>query len=230
MGKCVAIVQSNYLPWKGYFDLIHSADEFVLFDDAQYTRRDWRNRNRIKTARGSTWLTIPVNTKGNYDAPIKQIEISDRGWCDRHWKTLRANYARAPNFSRYAGEFERLFHECRETRLSAINRYWLEAICRMLGIRTKFAWSSEFSLAAGRSERLVEICRQANADTYLSGPSARHYLEPECFEKAGIRLMYINYSGYPEYRQQYPPFDHYVSIVDLIFNEGPDATRYLLSF
>jgi hypothetical protein len=230
VSKTIAIVQSNYIPWKGYFDLIHSADEFVIFDDAQYTRRDWRNRNRIKTPQGSAWITIPVNTKGLYHAPIKEIEAADHSWRERHWKTVAANYARAPHFSRYAPDIERLFLECREIRLSAINRRWIEAICGMLDIRTTLSWSSDYELADGRSERLIGICRQAGADTYLSGPSARAYLDAGLFDAAGIRLVYFDYSGYPEYRQQFPPFDHYVSALDLILNEGPEATRHMLSF
>jgi hypothetical protein len=228
--KTVAIVQSNYLPWKGYFDLVHSADEFVLFDDVQYTRRDWRNRNRIKTPRGAAWITIPVNSKGLYDAPISTIEAADPGWRKRHWNTICANYSRAPYFALYAPDFERLFQECREPRLSAINRYWLEAICALLDIRTHFSWSSEYQLVEGRTERIVEICRQLGADVYVSGPSARAYLEPARFEEAEIRIKYFDYSPYPEYRQLFPPFDHHVSILDLIFNEGPVATRYMLSF
>jgi hypothetical protein len=226
----IAIVQSSYVPWKGYFDLIHSVDEFVLLDDVQFTRRDWRNRNRIKTPRGPAWLTIPVNAKGKYLDPIKNITVSEPSWGVRHWKTVEANYARAPYFSRYADGFERLYLGCRDTHLSAINYAWIRAICEVLGIGTKLSWSMDYELVNGRTERLVGICRQAGATSYLSGPSARGYIDPEQFLVANVELSYFDYSGYPEYSQLFPPFDHHVSILDLIFNQGPDSARYLLSF
>ncbi len=223
----IAIVQSNYLPWKGYFDLIRSVDEFVLFDDAQYTRRDWRNRNRIKTAQGPAWLTIPVQASGHYLSAIKDIEVSDRAWAVRHWRTLSSHYAKAPYFRDYAERFERLFLDTTETRLSLINRRWLEALCAMLSIPTRFSWSMDYSAIAGQSERLVGICQQAGAGTYVSGPSARAYLQAEVFDRAGIAVQYFDYAGYREYPQLFPPFEHHVSVVDLIFNTGPHASDYL---
>ena len=226
----VAIVQSCYLPWKGYFDLIHSVDEFILLDDVQYTRRDWRNRNRIKTPSGPAWLTIPVNSKGRYLYPIKDITINDPSWSIQHWKTIATNYARAPHFDRYADIFEPLYLECRETHLSAINQRWISAICWILGINTKLSWSMDYRLVSGKTERLVEICRQAGATEYLSGPSARSYIDATQFAEAGLKLSYFNYSDYPEYPQLYPPFDHHVSVLDLIFNQGSSATQYMLSF
>jgi hypothetical protein len=226
----IAIVQSSYIPWKGYFDLIHSVDEFVLFDDVQYTRRDWRNRNRIKTPRGTTWLTIPVNAKGKYLAPIREITVSEPSWSVQHWKTLTANYARAPYFRAYADLFERLYLECSDDRLSAINYRWTRTICDILGIRTKLSWSMDYELVEGKTQRLVGICQQAGAHTYVTGPSARSYIDSDRFVAANIELVYFDYSGYPEYHQLFPPFDHHVSILDLIFNQGPDATRYMLSF
>lgn len=223
----IAIVQSNYIPWKGYFDLMRSVDEFVLFDDVQYTRRDWRNRNRIKTARGSAWLTIPVQTTDHYLSPIKDIVVSDRAWGVRHWKTIAANYARARYFRHYAEQFEALYLDDRETLLSRINRQWLETLATILGVHTKLSWSMEYELADGATERLVGICRQAGAGTYVSGPTARAYLNASCFSAAGIDLEYFDYDGYPEYAQLFPPFDHFVSAIDLIFNEGPRAAEFL---
>jgi hypothetical protein len=226
----VAIVQSSYVPWKGYFDLIHSVDEFVLFDDVQFTRRDWRNRNRIKSADGPMWLTIPVHSKGRYLDPIKDITVSDPSWGERHWRTIAANYARTPYFRQYAERFERLYLESRETRLSAINYAFIRTICEMVGIGTKISWSMDYQMREGRTDRLVGICEQAGATTYISGPSARAYIDEELFRAAGVELRYFDYAGYPEYRQLFPPFDHHVSMMDLLFNEGPDAPRYMLSF
>ena len=176
------------------------------------------------------WLTIPVHSKGHYVTPINQIVVSDDSWAGRHWRTLTGSYAKAPYFRTHADRFERLYLECRETRLSAINYAWTTAICEILDIRTKLTWSMDYKLADGKTERLVEICRQAGATSYLSGPAAASYIQPEIFQAAGIELAYVSYEGYPEYAQLFPPFDHFVSILDLLFNEGPHATRFMLSF
>lgn len=229
MGKTVAIVQSNYIPWKGYFDLISWADEFVLFDDMQYTKRDWRNRNKIKTANGAAWLTIPVLVKGKYYQRIDETEVVDSGWVREHWNAIRHNYARARYFATYKERLEELYLGCGERLLSRINFRFLTAVCELLGIRTRISWSTDYSSCEGKTERLVHLCRQAGAAEYLSGPSASDYIDPALFDAAGIRLRYADYTGYPEYAQLFPPFDHYVSVLDLILNEGPDASRFLLS-
>ena len=226
----VAILQSNYIPWKGYFDVINSADEFILFDTAQYTRRDWRNRNRIKTHAGPAWLTVPVVVKGRYLQSIQETEISDRSWNERHWKTLVHNYSLAPHFNTYRTRFEELYLGCQERLLSRINYRFLMAICDILGIKTHISWSREYPEIKGQTERLVEWCKNLKATEYLSGPAAKDYIDENLFAAAGISLRYVEYSGYPEYRQLYPPFDHTVSIVDLIFNEGPNATQFMKSF
>ncbi len=229
-GKRVAIVQSNYIPWKGYFDLINRVDEFILFDDMQYTRRDWRNRNLIKTARGPAWLTIPVETKGKYLQKINETTVSDPTWNVRHWKTLVHNYSKARHFQTYQAMFESLYLSLDETFLSRINVRFIRAMCDLLGIRTAITWSTDYRLQDGRTERLVDLCRQAHATEYVSGPTARGYIAEEQFREAGIVLSYMDYAGYPEYTQLFPPFEHRVSMLDLIFNEGLAATHYMKSF
>lgn len=211
----------------GYFDLIASVDQFVLLDEVQYTRRDWRNRNRIKTAEGAQWLTIPVETKGRFYQKISETRVGDPKWSQRHWNTIQTFYGRAAYFARYRGLFEELYLGNREVFLSRINRRFLEAICAELGLRTLLIDSAEFDLITGRSERLLGICRQSGATTYLSGPAARGYLDEELFADAGIEVRWADYSGYKEYRQLYPPFVPDLSIVDLIFNEGPNARHFL---
>ncbi len=228
--KKVAIVQSSYIPWKGYFDLINQVDEFVLYDDVQFTRRDWRNRNLIKTRTGARWLTVPVSVKGKYHQKIREVTVSDPAWAAAHWKSIVHGYAQAPHFRTYREAFEELFLGCRERYLSAVNFRFIRAICALLGIRTPISWSMDYALAPGKSERLAGICRQAGACEYLSGPSARSYLRPEVFEAQGIRVVYADYGAYPPYRQMFPPFEHGVSIVDLILNEGPNAPRFMKSF
>lgn len=228
--KKVAIVQSSYIPWKGYFDLINLVDEFILFDDMQYTKRDWRNRNLIKTPAGLKWLTIPVAVKGNFSQRIKNTQISDLRWSRKHWESIVHNYAKARCFDLYRELFEDLYLGLEEEFLSRVNYLFLTAICKMLGIETKISWSEDYTLVDGKTERLVSICKQAGATTYISGPAARDYLDQTLFDEENIALEYMDYSSYPEYTQLHPPFEHRVSIIDLIFNEGPDATKYMKSF
>jgi hypothetical protein len=226
--KTIAISQSNYVPWKGYFDLMRAADEFVLYDDVQYTRRDWRNRNRLKSPNGVRWLTIPVQVKGRYLQRIDETVVSDVDWPTRHWSTLVAWYSRARFFECYRPVLEDLYLGVRERRLSQINRRFLQVLGGLLGIATPISWSSDYDCSGVRTERLLAICRAASADCYLSGPAARVYLDEELFRASGIRVEWMDYDGYPEYPQLYPPFSHQVSALDLLFNVGEDAPRYML--
>jgi hypothetical protein len=228
--KKVAIVQSNYIPWKGYFDLINLVDEFILFDDMQYTRRDWRNRNIIKTQTGLQWLTIPVAVKGKYFQKIKDTTISDTNWGRQHWETIKHSYSRARHFSRYKELFENLYMDCGETFLSQINYRFIKAISELLGITTKISWSMDYTAVDGKTERLLNLCKQSGANEYISGPAAKDYLDEDLFVREGIALRYMDYESYPEYEQLSQPFEHRVSVVDLIFNTGPEASKYMKSF
>jgi len=230
MSKTIAVVQSNYIPWRGYFDLINSVDEFILYDDVQYTIRDWRNRNIIKTSSGPLWLTIPVEVKGKYFQKIKDTRISDSTWRRRHWATIVHSYSRAKYFPVQKELFEELYLQADDKLLSHINYRFIVAICRILGIRTTISWSMDYDLIGDKTERLVHLCQQAGATAYVSGPSAKAYLNEGLFRSEGIAVSYMDYSGYREYPQLYPPFQSQVSIVDLIFNEGPQATDYMNSF
>jgi hypothetical protein len=227
MPKVVAIVQSNYIPWKGYFDMINMADEFVLYDDVQYTRRDWRNRNRIKTSNGPLWLTIPVETRGKYLQAIKDTRISDDGWRWQHWRSIVHSYARADGFPCYAERLEGLYASAPSHSLSLVNHHFLTAITRWMGIDTVISWSGDYRLDGDRTGRLVSICVQAGATVYLSGPAAQAYMDEARFAAAGIAVRYMNYDGYPEYPQLHPPFQHDVSIIDLLMNTGAEAPRFL---
>jgi hypothetical protein len=230
MSKTIAVVQSNYIPWRGYFDLINSVDEFILYDDVQYTIRDWRNRNIIKTSSGPLWLTIPVEVKGKYFQKIKDTRISDSNWRRRHWATIMHSYSRAKYFPMQKELFEELYLQADDKLLSHINYRFIVEICRILGIRTTISWSMDYNLIGDTTGRLVYLCQQAGATAYLSGPAAKAYLNEDLFRSEGIAVSYMDYSGYPEYRQLYPPFEPRVSVIDLILNEGPDSTRYMKSF
>jgi hypothetical protein len=229
VAKSIAIVQSNYVPWKGYFDLINMVDEFVLFDDMQYTRRDWRNRNAVKSPQGLLWLTIPVESKGKYSQKISDTMIADPSWAQKHWRSIVHNYAHAAGFRHYRDDLEELYGTATDHSLSRVNFHFLERICRWLGIGTALTWSSAYELDDDRTGRLVGICRQAGADVYLSGPSSKAYMDETLFAREGIEVRYMNYDGYREYSQPHPPFRHDVSIVDLLLSTGADAPRYLKS-
>jgi hypothetical protein len=201
----------------------------ILYDTAQFTKNDWRNRNRIKLRGGAVWLTIPVRHR--FGQSIEETVVADARWATRHWRTLEQSYARSSHFADLAGWAEGLYREAaRERQLSAINHRFLSEICRILGIQTPLCWSSGYRLVGGGTERLVDLCRQVGATEYFTGPKARAYLDEGQFAREGIAVTYADYSGYPEYRQLFPPFEHAVSILDLLFNEGPDASRYMRSF
>lgn len=226
--KRVAIVQPNYIPWKGYFDLIRAVDEFVLLDNVQYTRRDWRNRNRIKTAQGVQWLSIPVQVKSRYLQLINETEISDPDWARAHWKILAHNYGRAPHFETFRSAVEDLYLGSEAQVLSEIDRRFTVVLCSLLGISTPITIASELAgPVEGRSARLLGLCRAVGATEYLSGPSAREYLDVALFAANGISVDFADYSGYPEYPQLHPPFEHAVTVLDLLFNTGPDAVAYM---
>ena len=222
----IAIVQSSYIPWKGYFDLIRSVDAFLLLDNVQFTRRDWRSRNKIKTRHGLAWLSIPVHTRGRYTQLIQDTTTSDPDWGRRHWQTIRANYAKAPYFDRYADRLSALY-EHSPARLSDINHAFITAICESLNITTPITWSSAFDTRDTPSERLIDLCRAVGGTEYLSGPSARDYLDVAAFEAAGIAVQFADYSGYPEYSQPHGPFEHSVSVLDLLFCTGPRALEFM---
>lgn len=205
-------------------------DEFVLYDDMQFTRRDWRNRNQIKTRDGVKWLTIPVEVKGKYFQKIKETRISEPDWAVKHWNSIIHNYSRAKYFNEYRQVFEKLYLENKEEYLSKVNYNFIKSICEILGIKTKMMWSDEFNLLEEKTERLVDICKSLGATDYYSGPAAKAYMNEELFEKENIRVHYFDYSGYPEYEQLHGEFTHAVSIIDLIFNEGPNSTKFMKSF
>ncbi len=226
----VFISQSNYIPWKGYIDAIQRADIYVMYDDMQYTKRDWRNRNQIKTPDGLQWLTIPVKVKGKYHQKINETEVADQDWPQKHWDRIVQNYRKAPYFQEYGPLFEILYQSATDQHLSQVNYLFLQAICKILGISTRFYWSSAFNFKGGRTEKLLQICKDLQATHYISGPSARGYLDEQLFSQHEIEIRWMDYSGYPEYQQISGPFQHSVSILDLIFNTGPAATTYMKFF
>lgn len=228
--KKVAILQSNYIPWKGYFDIIDSVDEFIFYDEMQYTKNDWRNRNKIKTQSGLIWLTIPCETKGSISnfQKINETKITDKRWAKKHWNSIQLNYAKAPYFKEYKGYFENLYKSCEnEEFICNVNYKFILGINELLGINTKITYDKDYGLIEGKTERLVDLVKKAGGTEYLSGPAAKDYIVKECFDKENIKLSWMDYSGYREYPQLFPPFEHGVTVLDLIFNTGKDAINYI---
>ena len=224
------ILQPSYIPWRGYFHQIFKADTFVFYDDVQYDKHGWRNRNQIKTSQGKQWLTIPVHSKGVTDGlPINQVRIDwSKTWAVSHWKAITYAYGRSPFFKQYAPLLEP-FYNRRDEFIADFTIDLTIALARSLGIaHTRFLRSSGLTGVNGqKTDRLVQILQQMGADHYLSGPSAQDYIEQEKFEAAGITLEYISYD-YPEYPQLYPPFEPQVSVLDLLFNTGDRALEYIV--
>lgn len=223
----IAIIQSCYVPWRGFFDLIGRCDKYVIFDRTQYVKRHWHNRNRIKTVAGLEWLTIPVISKGRYEQPIDEVEI-EKPWAEKHWRTLELAYRRAPFFEALAPTVRHWYERvAKEQRLTEVNALFLREIASLLGLGTRIVRDTDFPIQGVKTERLLGIARAAGADRYLSGPSAKAYFDASLFASAGIEVEWMSYEGYPEYRQLHGPFEPAVSVLDLLFNMGPQAPRYL---
>lgn len=223
--KKIAIAQSNYIPWKGYFDMIAAVDEFVLYDDMQFTKNDWRNRNKIKTPKGIEWLSIPVGQA--IDRRIRDVAIPNTIWQEKHWRTIEVNYRRAPFFSEIAAVIEPLYRDRVHTNLSAVNREFIDVICKYLGIHTKISNNWDYDLTEGKTERLVDLCRQTGATEYISGPAAKAYIDEQQFAEKNLKLTWFDYENYSVYSQLWGEFSHAVSILDLMFNCGQNARRYM---
>lgn len=228
MTNCV-ILQPSYIPWRGYFHQIQKADVFVFYDDVQYDRGGWRNRNRVKTHNGSVWLTIPVSKKGSVEArtPINTIRVDwKRPWTKSHWTTIRQAYKKAPFFETYRELLESIYGRQPELLADFAIETTIE-IAATLGLADKkFLRSSQLNADGVKTDRLISILRQVGATHYISGPSARDYLEEEKLAAEGISLEYMQYD-YQPYHQLYPPFDPQVSIIDLLMMTGPQAPQHI---
>lgn len=228
MSKCV-ILQPSYIPWRGYFHQIQKADLFIFYDDVQYDKNGWRNRNRIKTSQGTQWLTIPVLSKGNLSSnlSVNKVHLDGRTkWNQKHLTTLKQTYGKAPFFGLYKSLLESFYTKNYEL-LADFTIDTTIALARELGIeKTEFLRSSSLPDKGEKTGRLISILKSVGATHYISGPAAKDYIEEEKFSEAGITLEYMSYN-YPEYTQLYPPFDPQVSILDLLFMTGENASKYI---
>lgn len=221
----VGVIQSCYLPWRGYFDFIASVDVFVIYDDVQFTRKAWRNRNRVKTQDGFSWMTVPVVVHGRPAIDEVAIANVDKSWRDRHLALLTQSLGRAPYFQ----DALKLWTEGTagvDTSLSHLNVTLLRTICQYLGIQTTLLNSRDYHATGSGTVRMINLLQELGATCYLSGPSASDYLEEETFAGQGIRLEYKSYD-YAPYPQQFGDFVDGVTILDLIANMGPEAVTFL---
>ncbi len=226
--KKIAIVQSNYIPWKGYFHIINKVDHFVFLDTAQYTCRDWRNRNLIKTPNGEKWLTVP--TDGTQSKKINEVIIDNStNWQNDHYQALKHNYSRCKFFKDYIPMLEEIYIKMEWTNLSELNQYLIRKIAKTLNIDTQFHNSNEFILPPGKNEKIISIIHKIGGIHYVSGPSAKNYINPELFEINSIKVEFMDYSNYLQYPQPWNEFVHGVTILDLLFCTGSQAAKYIWS-
>jgi len=227
----VVILQPSYIPWRGYFDQIRRADVFVFYDDVQYDKHGWRNRNQIKTTQGKQWITIPVHSKGVTDGiDIKDVRIDwSKSWRKKHLNALTFAYSKAPFFESYQPWLESVYKREDEFLADFTINTTVE-LTRMLGITdTRFLRSSELpNLRGDKTDRVIDVLERVGATHYICGPSASSYMEPEKFDEAGIPFEYMEYN-YPEYPQLHPPYDPFVTILDLLFMMGEDALSYIVN-
>jgi len=224
----IAVLQPGYLPWLGFFDQECSVDTFVLYDDVQYDRRGWRNRNRVKTPDGPVWITVPVIQKGKYDQIIRDVRIdNDRPWRKKHLGTIEAFYKKAPYFETLYPGFTEVLSRNHEYlwKLDFDLILWMNGI---IGIDTKIIHASELDVSGNKSERLLEICRSLGADEYYSGAAARHYLDINLFRENGIEVYYQEYI-HPVYPQLQGEFISHLSALDLLMIAMPEARRIIES-
>ena len=221
----IGISQSNYIPWKGYFDFINDCDIFVFLDEVQYTKQDWRNRNLIKTDHGLKWLSIPIGNQTNKN--ICEVETINNTWKEKHKKALKMAYSRSKYFKEFQFLIDKIYDENKSKLLSRFNQNSIRTICNFLDIKTYLIDSRQVKKSFNKNKRLIDIINNFNGTTYLSGPKAKEYLDINEFKQNGINIIWKDYQNYPKYIQRFDKFFHNVSILDVIFNTGKESKFYV---
>ena len=219
----IGILQPGYLPWLGFFEQMWRSDIFVIYDDVQYDKEGWRNRNRIKSANGVQWLSVPVLFKLS-DAPlIKDIKIDNKtNWRKKHLASIRQNYTKAPFFKDYIGFFEAAYARHWEYLLD-LDMFFIAGLAQFLGMADKVIHlSSSVGVQGDRIGRLINLCRHFGVDTFYEGHSGRNYIDEELFLAQGVTVEYQSYQ-HPMYNQLYGEFVPYLSVIDLLFNHGRES-------
>ncbi len=224
----IAILQPNYIPWKGVFDLINQVDVFVFYDDVQYTKKDWRSRNTIKSPNGDIWLTVPVAHKGKREQLIYEAEIDNtQVWQNKHYKSICNSYKKAPYFEKYKYIVDEIYLNKTWDNLSELNIFATKLIAEALGIKVEWYKSSDYNFEGDKSgEKVVKLCQELDCNYFINGPASKEFMNHELFEENNIELKYMEYD-YPEYTQLYPPFNHYVSVLDTLFHCGDEARKVI---
>jgi len=223
----IGILQPGFLPWLGFFEQVYQCDAFVIYDDVQYDKHGWRNRNRIKAAQGPQWLTVPVHFSLKEPQECRYVKIDNTAdWRRKHLVAIRQNYSNAPFFSRHYPLFEEGLSLAWD-KLIDVDMFFLRGLAKSLGLQTRnFIFSSTLKSTGDRITRLLNICKELGADTFYEGAAGRNYLDQSVFKAQGIDLIFQDYP-HPEYRQQFGAFLPYLSVVDLLFNEGNDSLSIL---
>lgn len=225
----IAILQPNYIPWKGVFDLINKVDVFVFYDDVQYTVKDWRNRNKIKTPNGDIWLTVPVIHKGRRNQLIKDAEIDlTTQWQQSHFKSIKSNYSKSKFYKTYEYLLEEIYIKREWRSISELNIFSTKLIAKALNINVEWHNSSEFNFEGDKNgDKVIKLCKTLDCNYFINGPASKAFMNEKLFEEENITLEYMSYD-YKEYDQLYPPFNHYVTVLDVLFNCGENAKELIL--
>lgn len=219
--------QPVYLPWFGLFHKIAISDAFCYFDNVQYLVKDWNNRNKIKTANGEVWLTVPVLSKGYREKKIREIEINNSvDWQKKHWRSIHLNYKKAPFFEKYASFFEEVYKK-EWQYLTDLNEYMLKWFLKTLDINVKYYKASELDFEGEKSDLILDMCKKLGADTYIFGKLGRDYAKEIDFDRGGVKIYFQDYQ-HPAYKQLWGNFIPQISIIDLLFNEGPNSLDIIM--
>ncbi|MCZ7401451.1 MAG: WbqC family protein [Candidatus Methanoperedens sp.] len=225
------ILQPTYLPWMGYFEMIDSSDIYLVFDHVQFVKKSWQQRNQIKTPNGVIWLTIPVE-RGSRETRICDVKISydNENSLEKHWKTITFAYQKAPYFKDYRDVFDNIYSK-KYTLLRDLNVDIIRAVCDILGIKTKIIFSSEINLNEenmGKEEKIINLCKRAGIKHLYDAKGAQDFLDESLFQKDGISITFQEFN-HPIYEQLYGDFIPYLSVLDLLFNEGENSLAIIKS-
>jgi hypothetical protein len=220
--------QPVYIPWLGYFHKIALSDEFIIFDQVQYQKRDFNNRNKIKTQNSDVWLTVPVKGKKHFDVKVCDVEIdNEQAWAKKHWRTISLNYAKAPYFKKYSQELEEIYKK-EWIRLEDLTNEMLYWFLEKLNIKTKVTLAGEYSFVGEKSDLVLNMCTTKNANLYIFGGEGKNYADRDAFESENISLHFQEYN-HPSYSQLHGEFLSHLSILDLLFNHGDESLSILMS-
>lgn len=220
--------QPVYIPWLGLFHKIALAEEYCIFDIAQYQKKDFNNRNKIKTQNGPLWLTVPVESKNHFEKSLKDIKIINNGWNRKHFKSIDLAYRKAPFYSLYIDEIEDLLINRQYDFLVDLNRVVLDFCLKALSLSPPIWTASDFQFRGVKSDLVLDMCRHLGASEYVFGKLGEDYANVQDFTSCGVKPFFQQYQ-HPEYPQLHGQFEPYMSVIDLLFNVGPESLAVIMS-